>query len=131
MNMIKRPAFLVAAGGAIAAASALSVIALACALFALVKPIVGDAGAYAIIALIAALLAGLGAFILTHEANEDKDGDGKPDHSFQVGIADLIRTRPGAALGLSVVLGLLAAKNPRFAMEMMSFAKRLTQPPHH
>ncbi|MET0547515.1 MAG: hypothetical protein ABWZ40_14545 [Caulobacterales bacterium] len=126
--MIKRPAFLVAAGGAIAAASALSVIALACALFALVKPYVGDAGAYAIIALLAAAIAAIGASILTHEANEDKDGDGKPDHSFQVGIADIIRTRPGTALGISLIVGLLAAKNPRFAMEMMSFAQKLTQP---
>jgi hypothetical protein len=127
--MLKRPALLVAAGGAIAAASGLSVISLGFAAFALLKPLVGPAGAYAIISVLAATIAALGAYLITHEADDD-DRRTKTD-SVALALTDVIRARPGVALGASLLLGLIASKNPRFAMEMMSFAQRLTQPRSH
>lgn len=129
--MLKRPALLVAAGGAIAAASGLSVISLGFAAYALLKPLVGPAGAAAIISVAAALFAALGAYFLTHD--DDDHHDKRPSHEDSVALAltDVIRSRPGVALGASLLLGLVASKNPRIAMEMMSFAQRLTNPRQH
>jgi hypothetical protein len=117
--MIKRPAFAIAAGAAIAAASALSVWAAAFALYALLQPIIGAAGAYAVIAFLAALLAGLTAFLLTH------DFRGKPK-GLESELVELIRTRPGVALAVSLVLGVFVSKNPRLALEVAAFAQRFS-----
>jgi hypothetical protein len=130
--MLKRPALLVAAGGAIAAASGLSVISLGFAGYALLEPLVGSPGAFAIIAVSAAILAALGAYFITHEPSDDDDKHrSRADQSIALALTDVIRSRPGVALGASLLLGLIASKNPRIAMEMMSFAQRLTHPKQH
>lgn len=132
--MLKRPALLVAAGGAIAAASGLSVISLGFAAYALLEPAVGRAGAFAIISVSAAILAALGAYFIVHEPSDDDDDDkrrARTDQSVALALTDVIRSRPGVALGASLLLGLVASKNPRIAMEMMSFAQRLTHPKQH
>jgi hypothetical protein len=131
--MLKRPALLVAAGGAIAAASGLSVISLGFAGYALLEPLVGRPGAFAIIAVSAAILAALGAYFVAHDSSDDDDDRhrSRADQSMALALTDVIRSRPGVALGASLLLGLIASKNPRIAMEMMSFAQRLTHPKQH
>jgi|GEM_PF-2042735 len=124
----KRPALLVAAGGAIAAASGLSVVSLGFAAYALLAPLVGQAGAFAIIAVSAAILAAVGAYFITHEADDEDDKQSSRTESVALALTDVIRSRPGIALGASLLLGLVASRNPRIAMEMMSFAQRLTNP---
>ena len=114
--MLKRPALLVAAGGAIAAASGLSVISLGFAGYALLEP-----------------LAAVGAYFVAHDPSDDDDDKhrSRADQSMALALTDVIRSRPGVALGASLLLGLIASKNPRIAMEMMSFAQRLTHPKQH
>ncbi len=115
--MIKRVISFAAALGAIFAGAGALMVAIAFALYALLKDYVGPAGASALTALLLAILIGVVAVVALGQAkgkpkaHAKADKGGGPPAIVQRGL-DLARERPLLAAGAAVAAGLLALRNP-------------------
>jgi len=121
----RRLFLLLAAATALAACAGVCVIALALALGAWVEPMVGAAGAAAIVAAAAALILALGALILALGARARRRRLSPPGSSGLVERAlALMRDKPVVAIVAAVGAGLLAIRNPRYlGAALRSFAE--------
>jgi hypothetical protein len=101
---------------ALAVSAGVCVVALAFALYALVKPYVGGAGGAAIVAGAAALLIGLIALVLSNMGRPPRRKPTEPE-TFGSRAIDFIRDRPVLAIAAAIAAGLLAVRNPRYLGE--------------
>lgn len=104
-----------AAAAALSASAAVCVVALAFALYALVEPSVGRAGAAAIVAGSAALIIALTAAFIGAAAGYRR---GKAPPAATGGIVEramrLVRENPVVAISAALGAGFLAVRNPRY-----------------
>jgi len=113
--ILRRIALALTAAAMLAAAGGVFVVALAFALYALVKPYVGEAGAGAIVAGAAALFISLGAAVLFIASRPKASKDLPPTAR---GLADramnFLREKPVVTISAAIGAGFLAVRNPRY-----------------
>jgi Na+/melibiose symporter-like transporter len=116
---------LVAAFAAIAAAAAICMVALAFAIYAGLRDIVGPAWAAAAVAGIVAALALIIAFAITRKARPPKAVKGD-SQNLTAKLIELARERPLVAMGAVAAAATVAFKNPRIltAIIAATFAPR-------
>ncbi|MBU6372594.1 MAG: hypothetical protein KJS97_07650 [Alphaproteobacteria bacterium] len=119
---MERTALALAAAAATAAAAALCVWAAGFALFAFLSPSIGDAAAGAAVAAVAAgalLAAGVYSANKAKEKKEERTVASVVEHNEPMHfVADVVRNRPLIALGVSVVAGLIASRQPGLVREI-------------
>jgi hypothetical protein len=98
---------------ALAVSAGVVVVALAYALFALVRPYVGPAGGAAIVALAAAILIALLGLMLGAMARPPKRKVEEPE-SLIDRVVEFVRARPVTAVAGALAAGLMAVRNPRY-----------------
>ena len=103
---------------ALSVSAGVIVVALAYALYALVKPEIGPAGAAAVVAAAAAFLIGLIGLALTMMARPPRRRPGQPQ-SVVDRITEFVRDKPVTAIAAAIAAGLLAVRNPKYLGEMM------------
>lgn len=103
-----------AAAAAIAAAAAVSVFSAAFALYALIMPWLGPAGAGAVVAAVAAVVVGGAGVLAKRKAQGRKMATGAPeaDPSIVQKIIDIAKDRPMLAAGAAVAAGVYAIRHP-------------------
>ncbi len=119
--MIKRIIAGVVAIFAMAAAVATTVVAAAFALYAVLKPYIGQPGASAVVALVFAIIAGVVALIMGRKAA----GQGgrrrhEPEPSRADRMVQIARERPILAGAGALAAGLIALKNPQAVASIVS-----------
>ena len=104
-----------AAGAAIAAAAAVGVFSAFFALFAFIEPMVGTAGAAAIISGASALAVAIAGFVAARRAEGDRKtaAAAPPDASLVELVLGLVRDKPLLAAGAAVAAGVYALRNPQ------------------
>jgi hypothetical protein len=117
--ILRRLILALAAASALAASAGVCVVALAFALYALVKPAVGPAGASGIVAAAAAALIGLGGLVLLLLSRPKRAPKRvKAPLATPAGVAervmDFLRDKPVIAIAGALVTGLLTVRNPRY-----------------
>lgn len=114
--IFRRLLFLLAGAVALAVSAGIVVIALAFALYALVEPYIGRAGAAASVAAAAAILIALLGFLLTRQGRKRPAADRKPGEGETITdrIVDFVRSRPVTAIAGAVAAGILAVRNPGY-----------------
>ena len=119
---MERTALAIAAAAATAAAAALCVWASGFALFAFVAPAIGDAAAGAVVAAAAAgalLVVGVYSSRKAKEKAHERTVTAAVEHSEPLRVvADMVRDRPLVALGVSLVAGLIASREPGLVREI-------------
>ena len=119
--ILRRILFFLAGAAALSVSAGVIVVALAYALYALVKPFVGPAGASAIVAGAAALLIGLIGLVLSLMARPPKKKPGEPD-SLVDRVVDFVTSKPVTSIGAAIAAGILLVRNPRYlGMALSSF----------
>jgi hypothetical protein len=111
--IFRRLLFLLAAATMLAVSAGVIVIALAYALFALVRPYVGPAGGAAIVAGAAALLIGLIGLTFALMARRPRRKASEPE-SVTDRIVDFVKSKPITAVGGAIAAGILAIRNPGY-----------------
>ena len=111
--IFRRLLFLLAAATMLAVSSGVVVIALAYALFALVRPYVGPAGGAAIVAGAAALLIGLIGLTFALLGRRPRRKANEPE-SVTERIVDFVKSKPITAVGGAIAAGILAIRNPGY-----------------
>lgn len=113
--IFRRLILALSAAAVLATAAGVCVVALAFALFAMVEPYVGRAGAGAVVAGSAALLAAIGGLALAGAARVRR---AKPVAAATGSILDrllgFVREKPVTAVSAAAAAGLLAIINPRY-----------------
>lgn len=116
--MIRKILLIVAAVAALAAGAATCVVALAFALYALVRDALGPAGGAAVVAGVAALIVLIGALVAMLMARP------KPvppsEQGFIPRALDFARASPLIAAGAAVALGIVAVRNPKILAAVVS-----------
>lgn len=128
--IFKRVVGLVAAFAAIAAAAAVCVVALAFALYAAVRDVIGPAWGAAAVALTVAFMALILAWLLTRKARpKPVKGDSE---NLTAKLIDLARERPLVALAAVGAAAAVVMRNPRIltAIVTAAFASRPPAPPN-
>ena len=122
--MIKRVLTLAAAFAAIAAAAGVCVVALAYALYALVREYLTPAGASAVVAGVAALLIVLLAVLVLRKTTPKslRQVAGAQEPTLTVRLVELARERPLVAGIGAVAAALVIARNPRIVTTIISAA---------
>ena len=111
--MLDRFLMAIAAAAAIGTAAAISVIALAFCVYALLVTPLGAAGAAgAECALFAALVAIGGLLAMAAAKKKSKQGPAGDAISLADRLMDLVRDKPMASAGIAVAAGLMALRNP-------------------
>jgi hypothetical protein len=119
--IFRRLALALAAAACLAAAAGPAIVALAFALYALLRDQLGPAGASACVVLAAVILAALAGLILMQVAHvgrrphprERRGGGGSM--GLGDGLADLVRDRPVAAAALAAAVGWAITRSPGLA----------------
>jgi hypothetical protein len=112
--IFRRLLYFLAGAGALSASAAIVMVALAYALYALVKPALGPAGASAVVALAAAVMIGLIGLVLAGLARPPKRPARREPESLGDRMTDFIRSKPVVAVGAAIAAGLLAVRNPSY-----------------
>ncbi|HTX47798.1 MAG TPA: hypothetical protein VME40_00285 [Caulobacteraceae bacterium] len=99
---------------ALATAAGVIVVALACALYALVEPSLGPAGGAAVVAGAAALLIGLLGLVMAMAARLPRRRRGRESESMVDRLVEFIRDKPVTTVAAAVATGLLAVRNPKY-----------------
>ena len=113
--MLRRLFLALAAAAAFAASAAVCVVAVAFALYALIEPYLGRAGAAATVAAAAAVVIGLGAVFIGAAARSRRDR--RPAAAVGGGMEKLlrfVRDKPVVAISAALGAGFLAIRNPRY-----------------
>jgi hypothetical protein len=122
--ILRRILFFLAGATALSVSAGVIVVALAYALFALVKPALGPAGASAVVAGAAAVLIGLIGLVLSLLARPPKKKPGEPD-SIVDRVVDFVSSKPFTSLAAALAAGVLMVRNPRYlGMALNSFFDR-------
>jgi hypothetical protein len=111
--IFRRLLFILAGASALAVSAGVFVVALAYALFALVKPYVGAAGAAAVVAGSAALLIAIIGLVVGNLGRLPKRKPGAPTSVVDL-IVDFVRTKPVTAIGGALAAGIMAIRNPGY-----------------
>jgi hypothetical protein len=102
------------------AAAAVIVVALAFALYALVEPYLGRAGAAATVALVAAILIGFAGLIMAVAGRNKRS---RVAASLAGGLLEraiaFVRQKPIVAASAAIGAGLMAARNPKYLGEAL------------
>lgn len=126
--MFDRAMSAVIATAAAAAAAVLAVFALGFALYALIEPEIGAAGAAAIVALASALCIAIFALVATLRARKrEREAavmQAELMDELPLGLGDLARDRPLATLAITALGGLLAARHPTLVRDIIHIAAR-------
>lgn len=118
---------MMAAVAAIAAAAVVCVIALAFALYAALRDLIGPAWASAAVAGVAAVLALILAFLLTRKAHpKPVKGD---DQNLTSRLIELARERPLVAAGAMAAAVVVVVRNPRILTAVATAALASRKPP--
>jgi hypothetical protein len=115
--MVRRLFLALAAAAAFAASASVCVVALAFALYALVEPYVGRAGAAAIVAGLAALIIAFGALFLGAAARGKSGKRGKSQvavGSVMERVIRFVRDKPVVAISAALAAGFMAVRNPLY-----------------
>ncbi len=105
----------VTAAVALATATMLCVAAAACALFWVLEPLVGRAGAAALLAGLLALIVAICVLIAVSRSSHPGRHAPQPGHTdfaFVDRIIDMAKDRPLLSLGAALAAGLIAIRNP-------------------
>ena len=102
---------------AICASVTVAVFAAAFALFALVQPYVGSAGAGAVLTGGFALFALIVGLIAMPRRRRRRHGDGPSGVAED--LMDLVRDKPMASAGVALAAGIMAMRNPRVITEVI------------
>jgi hypothetical protein len=102
-----------AAATALAASAGVCVVALAFALYALVRPFVGPAGGAAIVAAAAAILIGVIGVVLGNTGRARRKKPTEPQTVVDR-ITEFVRDKPVLAIAAGLAAGVLAVRNPRY-----------------
>ena len=125
--MFRKVVGLIAAVAAIAAAAVVCVIALAFALYAAVRDIIGPAWGAAAVAGVAALIAVILAFLLTRKARpKPVKGDSE---NLTAKLIELARERPLVALAAVGAAATVVIRNPRILTAIVTAAFASRPPP--
>jgi hypothetical protein len=111
--IFRRLLFLLAGAVALAVSAGIVVFALMFALYALVQPYVGRAGAAAIVALTAAILIGIIGFALTRQGRAPPRKPGEGD-TIVDRLFDFVRAKPVTTIAGAIAAGILAVRNPGY-----------------
>ncbi|MGD9967115.1 MAG: hypothetical protein AB7T59_11380 [Hyphomonadaceae bacterium] len=118
----------VVATAAASAAVVMVVFALGFALYALIEPAVGAAAAAAFVALAAALTVTVFALIAAYRARkrerEAAVAQAQLLDELPLGLGDIARERPLITLGVTALGGLLAARHPTLARDLIAIVAR-------
>ena len=114
----RRILFIIASTSALAVSAGVIVVALAFALYAAVKPMVGPAGGAAVVAGAAALLIGVLGLAMAIAARPPKPKKVEPTGLVDQ-IAGFIREKPVSAIVGALAVGLLSVSNPRYLGAMV------------
>jgi uncharacterized membrane protein HdeD (DUF308 family) len=126
--MIDRAASTVVTMAAIGASTAMGVFAVGFGVYAFAEPYVGPAWAAAIVAGLSALVVGIYALVMTLKGREKERQAAVAQASLldalPLGLGNIARDHPIAALLVSLVGGAVAARNPRLVGDLVHlFAK--------
>jgi hypothetical protein len=120
--IFRRLALALAAAACLAAAAGTAVVALAFALYALLRDQLGPSGAAACVVLAAVILAALAGLILMQVAQAGRRPKGRSGAGVGAGpiglgdsMADLVRDRPIAAAVVAAVVGWVITRSPGLA----------------
>jgi hypothetical protein len=116
--ILRRILFFLASATALAVSAGVVVVALAFALYALVKPYAGPAGASAVVAAAAAILIGLIGFVLGALATPRRRR-GKLPESVIDRVVEFVRDKPVTSIAAAIAAGLMAVRNPRYLGEVI------------
>ena len=108
--ILKKALSLVATAAALAAAASVAVVAAAFAFYALLREYLSPAGAAAVIALGAAVLAGVLAFVAFRVVKPRPLR--RDEENITTRLIDLARDKPIIAAGAAVAAGLILLRNP-------------------
>lgn len=126
--MFDRAMAAVVATAAASAAVVMVVFALGFALYALIEPAVGAAAAAAFVALAAALTVTVFALIAAYRARkrerEAAVAQAQLLDELPLGLGDIARERPLITLGVTALGGLLAARHPTLARDLIAIVAR-------
>lgn len=111
--ILRRILFFLASATALAVSAGVIVVALAFALYALVKPYVGAPGAAAVVAGSAAILIGLIGFAIGAAARPRRRR-GKAPESPLDRLVEFVRDRPVSSIAAAIAAGLMAVRNPGY-----------------
>jgi hypothetical protein len=112
--ILRRIILFLASATALATAAGVIVVALAYALYALVKPALGPAGGAAVVAGAAALLIGLLGLVMAMAARGPRRRRNREPETIAERVADFVRDKPVTAIAASIVTGLMAVRNPKY-----------------
>ena len=114
----------VTAAVALATATMLCVLAASLALFWVLEPLVGRAGAAALLAGLLALIVAIAVLIAvsrpSHHPHKHARLDDHTDFSFVDRIIDMAKDRPLLSLGAALAAGLIAVRNPALVAPIMA-----------
>ncbi|MGE0740879.1 MAG: hypothetical protein AB7O98_06010 [Hyphomonadaceae bacterium] len=129
--MFDRAMATVIATAAACAAAVMAVFATGFALYALILPHVGAAGAAAIVALAAALCVAVFALIAAQRARqrerETAIAQAELLDELPMGLGDIARERPLMTLGITALGGLLAARHPTLVRDVIGIVARFSR----
>jgi hypothetical protein len=121
----------VVAVAAASAAAVMAVFAAGFALYALIAPAVGAPGAAAIVALVAALVVALFALFTALRARRRERAEAEAQQhlltNLPAELGDLVRDRPMASLAVTLIGGIVAARHPALARDLIALAARFTR----
>ncbi|WP_309603978.1 hypothetical protein [Phenylobacterium sp.] len=120
---------LVVAFAAIAAAAGVCVVALAFALYAAVRDLIGPAWGAASVAATFALIALVAALVVTRKARPPKPVQGAPPESLAAKLIDLARERPLVAAGAAAAVVAVMVRNPKILAPIIAAALASRTPP--
>jgi hypothetical protein len=124
--MFERAASSVIATAAACAAAALTVFATGFALYALIEPSLGSAGAAGIVALAGGLMLGGYALFLQLKAKKKAEEEEQARSSFMgalpASLALLTEGKPIATIGLAALGGFIATRHPSMMRDLLAVA---------
>jgi hypothetical protein len=122
--IIGRTIAAVTAAVALATATMLCVLAASLALFWFLEPLVGRAGAAALLAGGLALIVAIAVLIAVsrsgHHSHHHAREEAHTDFSFVDRIIDMAKDRPLLSLGAALAAGLIAVRNPALVATVMA-----------
>jgi hypothetical protein len=113
---------------ALAVSAGVIVVALAYALYALVKPEIGPAGGAAVVAGAAAILIGLIGIVLTRMARPPRRRRAEPQSLVDRAV-EFVRDKPVTSIAAAIAAGLVAVRNPKYLGAVMRAFVEGREPP--
>jgi hypothetical protein len=113
----------------LATSAAIVAVAVSFALYALVLPYVGAAGASAVVAGVYALILAIGGLaVMPRGRNKRRAGTGTPAGVAE-DLMELVRDKPIASAGVALAAGIMAMRNPRVIGEIARAFFQNRRPP--